>query len=45
MHTIQVHDKTFTTYLSEEQLQNRIKELAAYINKDFEGKKLFSSPY
>ncbi len=40
MHTIKVHDKIFTTYLSENQLQSRIKELADYINKDFEGKKV-----
>lgn len=40
MSTIKVHDKTFTIYLSETQLQNRIKELAALINKDYEGRQV-----
>ena len=41
MATIQVHDKTFSIYLSEAQLQQRIQELAAAINKDYEGKKVY----
>lgn len=40
MSTIQVHDKTFTTYLSEAQLQQRIKELAEQLNKDYKGKEV-----
>ncbi len=40
MNTIQVHNKTFTTYLSEAQLQQRVKELAEQLNKDYEGKEV-----
>lgn len=40
MSTIKVHDKTFTIYLSETQLQSRIEELAALINKDYEGRQV-----
>ncbi|GAB3423085.1 hypoxanthine phosphoribosyltransferase [Niabella aquatica] len=40
MSTIKVHDKTFTIYLNEAQLQNRIKELAALINRDYEGRQV-----
>ena len=40
MNTIQVHNKTFTTYLSEAQLQQRIQELAEQLNKDFEGREV-----
>jgi len=39
MSQITVHDKTFETYLSEKELQLRISELAAQLNKDYEGKK------
>jgi hypoxanthine phosphoribosyltransferase len=39
MSVIKVHDKTFETYLSDEVILQRIKELAAAINKDYEGKK------
>lgn len=39
MATIKVHDKSFETYLSEETIQQRVKELAAVINKDYEGKR------
>ncbi len=41
MAPIQVHDKSFETYLSEETIQQRIKELAATINKDYAGKRPF----
>lgn len=41
MATIQVHDKQFETYLSEETIQQRIRELAAAINKDYAGKRTF----
>lgn len=39
MAVIQVHDKSFETYLSEEIIQKRIKELADIINKDYTGKR------
>ena len=39
MAVIKVHDKSFETYLSEEIIQQRIKEIAADINKDYEGKR------
>jgi hypoxanthine phosphoribosyltransferase len=39
MALIKVHDKSFETYLSEETIQQRIKELAADINKDYAGKR------
>ncbi|WP_298711737.1 hypoxanthine phosphoribosyltransferase [Chitinophaga sp.] len=36
---IQVHDKKFVPYITEEKLQARIKELAQQISLDLEGKK------
>jgi hypoxanthine phosphoribosyltransferase len=39
MSLIKVHDKSFETYLSEQTIQKRVTELAAAINKDYEGKK------
>ena len=39
MPVIKVHDKSFETYLSEETIQQRVKELAAAINKDYAGKR------
>ena len=39
MAVIKVHDKSFETYLSEETILQRVKELAAAINKDYAGKK------
>ncbi|WP_346237171.1 hypoxanthine phosphoribosyltransferase [Niabella insulamsoli] len=41
MNTIKVHDKIFQPYLSEEQLQSRIRELAEHINSDFAGQKVY----
>lgn len=41
MSTVKVHDKSFEIYLSEQTIQHRIKELAAQINKDYEGKRPF----
>lgn len=38
MSGIKVHDKSFETYLSEEIILQRIKELAADITKDYAGK-------
>lgn len=39
MAVIKVHNKTFETYLSDETIQQRVKEMAAAINKEYEGKK------
>ena len=39
MSVIKVHDKEFGIYLSEEKIQERIKELAEKINTDFTGKR------
>lgn len=36
---IRVHDKEFEPYISAESLRTRIEELAAAINRDFEGKR------
>lgn len=36
---IKVHDKMFGTYLNEETIQGRIKELAAQINTDYAGRR------
>ena len=39
MPVIKVHDKSFETYLSDETIQQKIKELALIINKDYAGKR------
>ena len=39
MSVIKVHDKSFEIYLSEETIQQKIKELALAINKDYAGKR------
>jgi len=39
MAVIKVHDKSFETYLSEEVIQKRVKEIAGAINADYAGKK------
>ncbi len=39
MAVINVHDKSFETYLSDEKIQQRVKEIAAAINKDYKGQK------
>ena len=39
MAVITVHGKSFETYLSEEAIQQRVKEMAEVINKDYTGKK------
>ena len=41
MPVVKVHDKSFDTFLSEETILNRIKELASEINRDYAGKKPF----
>lgn len=39
MAVIKVHDKSFETYLSEETIFQRVKELGATISKDYAGKR------
>lgn len=39
MPVIKVHDKSFETYLSEETILQRVKEIAAAISKDYAGKR------
>lgn len=39
MPVIKVHDKSFETYLSEETILQRVKELATAISKDYAGKR------
>ncbi|RYY86966.1 MAG: hypoxanthine phosphoribosyltransferase [Chitinophagaceae bacterium] len=36
---IKLHDKTFDSYLSEATIQDRIRELAAQIDQDYQGKR------
>lgn len=36
---VKLHDKTFDTYLSSETIQQKVQELAAQLNKDYEGKR------
>src|SRR6478609_6499309 len=39
MSTIKVHDKTFVPYLPEALILEKVKELAAELNKDYAGKR------
>ena len=39
MENIIVHDKEFEPYLSEEQIKNKIQEMAGSINRDYAGKR------
>ena len=39
MATITIHDKQFETYISEDQILQKVKAMAEAINKDYEGKK------
>jgi hypoxanthine phosphoribosyltransferase len=39
MSVIKVHDKSFETYLSEETIINRVKELSAQISQDYAGQR------
>jgi len=41
MASVKVHDKSFEIYLSEEAILQRVKEMAAVINKDYAGKRPF----
>lgn len=36
---IQLHDKKFDTFLSEQEIQSKIKELAAQLNKDYKDRR------
>src|SRR5947208_1604357 len=39
MPTVKLHDKTFDIYLSEETIQQKVKELAEILNQEYEGKR------
>jgi hypoxanthine phosphoribosyltransferase len=39
MANISVHDKSFEIYLSEQQIQDKVQEIATAINKDYAGKR------
>lgn len=39
MAIIKLHDKTFDTYLSEQQIQEKVKDIAAQINNDYKDKR------
>jgi hypoxanthine phosphoribosyltransferase len=39
MASIKLHDKTFDTYLPAESIQEKIREIAAAISRDYQGKK------
>ena len=39
MAKVKLHDKTFDIYLSEETIQQKLRELAATLNKEYEGKR------
>ncbi|MGQ0738702.1 MAG: hypoxanthine phosphoribosyltransferase [Bacteroidota bacterium] len=39
MSTVKVHDKSFDIYLSEPIIQQRVKEMAGQINKDYAGRR------
>ncbi|MGZ3837340.1 MAG: hypoxanthine phosphoribosyltransferase [Flavisolibacter sp.] len=39
MPPIKLHDKTFDTYLSEQEIQEKVKEIALAINRDYAGKR------
>jgi len=39
MPPIKLHDKTFDIYISEEEIQKKVKEIAANINRDYQNKK------
>ncbi len=39
MPRITLHDKSFDSYLSEEEIQKKVQEIAGRLNKDYEGKR------
>lgn len=38
MTTLRIHNKTFTPYISEEAIRNKVRELADSLNRDYQGK-------
>jgi hypoxanthine phosphoribosyltransferase len=38
MSNIQIHDKTFKSYISEEAIQEKVRELASSLNRDYQDK-------
>jgi len=36
---VKLHDKTFDTYLSEKEIQEKVKEIAGQLNRDYQDKK------
>ncbi len=38
MTTLQIHDKIFKPYISEEEIKEKVGELAAFLNKDYKDK-------
>ncbi|MEM6764829.1 MAG: hypoxanthine phosphoribosyltransferase [Bacteroidota bacterium] len=44
METVQIKDKTFKLYISKEQIQERIAELANELNRTYEGKEVIVLP-
>jgi hypoxanthine phosphoribosyltransferase len=39
MTTLRIHDKNFESYISEEEIRQKVKELASNLNRDYQGKK------
>ena len=39
MSSIVLHGKNFDTYLSEEEIQKKVKEIAEQLNRDYKGKR------
>ena len=39
MDTVRIHDKTFNSFLSEEKISKKVKELASLLNRDYADKK------
>jgi hypoxanthine phosphoribosyltransferase len=39
MTTLRIHDKNFKSYISEEEIRQKVKELASNMNRDYQGKK------
>jgi hypoxanthine phosphoribosyltransferase len=39
MPRIKLHDKTFDSYLSEQEIQEKVRKIAAELNRDYEGKR------
>jgi hypoxanthine phosphoribosyltransferase len=39
MTTLRIHDKNFKSYISEEEIRQKVKKLASNLNRDYQGKK------